>query len=119
MLGSPAQQALVATLFLKAIHAWEGYRRAFEQHRRMVDELKQQLVPYADGAFAITRARRVEALLLDDYVQKLSADRFFAAVCGLMFHDARRSRMFFGPHWSSLTKPLLSANDFSFPRVWR
>ena len=73
MLSSPAQQALVATWFLKAIHAWEGYRRAFEQHRRMVDELKQQLVPYADGAFAITRARPVEALLLDDYLRKLRA----------------------------------------------
>lgn len=39
---------------------------------------------------------------------------YFAAVCGLTFHDDRKSRTSAGPNWSRRTYPLVSAYPCSF-----
>jgi hypothetical protein len=52
------------------------YRDAFEQHRRMLEELDQALIEPADGSFAVAEARRGMALALDQLVrsQKILVD---------------------------------------------
>jgi hypothetical protein len=48
------------------------YQQAAEQRQRMVKELNQKLIPYADGSFAIARARRAESTALADCGRVLS-----------------------------------------------
>jgi len=66
-----AHRALIEVWSLKVSCAARRYRDASEQYRRMLEEL--QHLPEAEAAYAVTRARRLKAFLLDDYLRKLRA----------------------------------------------
>jgi hypothetical protein len=42
------------------------YLQASEQHNRMMVELGQSAIPFHDGSFAITKARRAESAALSE-----------------------------------------------------
>ena len=48
------------------------YFQAFEQHKRMMEELGHSSIPFQDGSFAIAKARRLEANALAEYHRVLA-----------------------------------------------
>lgn len=64
---NPQHQHFEGYWRIQMTEAQRAYLSACDQHQRMVEEMIQNGIPFQDGSFAITKARRAESAALSEY----------------------------------------------------